>query len=69
MPHSPRGPHDERRAMPRTPCDVVFNGASISSVGDIGPSRNFTVIDISAGGVRFRSTDPFRGRRPDGGSC
>lgn len=60
MPHSARGPHDERRAMPRTPCDVVFNGAPISAAGSIGPSGNLTVVDISAGGIRFRSTDAFK---------
>jgi hypothetical protein len=46
--------------MPRTPCDVVFNGAPISAAGSIGPSANLTVIDISAGGIRFRSRDAFR---------
>ncbi|MBL8746214.1 MAG: PilZ domain-containing protein [Phycisphaerae bacterium] len=60
MPDPSRGPHDERRAQPRMRCDVVFRGARVSSRGEVSDAVNFEVVEISAGGVRFRSAEVFR---------
>lgn len=59
MPHQPRAQHEEHRAQPRVKCDVVFNGARVTASGDISDHINFTIIEISANGVRFRCTERF----------
>lgn len=59
MPHHAAGPHNERRAQPRMKCDLIFNGARITRAGALSETIEFSIVEISAGGIRFTSTEPF----------
>lgn len=59
MNHQSPGPASERRAQPRVKCNVVFTGARVSARGQLSAPADISVLDISAGGLRFISQLAF----------